>query len=200
MKRWGIIEVPSTFQHRDAKWIPIKMEKEFKSFIKEGWYRKRAANLRPLDIGDGVLFVPNDSEVEEWGNIFEKLNEEKMVGVIPYCRARFKAYREKINYTKWVHRSLVKIFSSEEETKEYARCSKIRNLKISKSAQKDLRERKVWIGVTKEMALLSWGRPDDINKTITTHIVREQWVYQRSHYKSDYLYFDDGILSGIQTH
>ena len=40
-----------------------------------------------------------------------------------------------------------------------------------------------------------WGRPNAINKTITAHGVREQWVYS----DGMYLYFVNGRLTAIQT-
>ncbi len=53
---------------------------------------------------------------------------------------------------------------------------------------------KVQIGMSKEMCIESWGEPTKINRTITSGSIHEQWVYYKS-----YLYFDDGILSGIQN-
>jgi hypothetical protein len=52
---------------------------------------------------------------------------------------------------------------------------------------------KIWIGMTKEMAIESWGKPEDINRTVTSYSVSEQWVYGER-----YLYFDDGILTSWQ--
>lgn len=40
----------------------------------------------------------------------------------------------------------------------------------------------------------SWGAPDDVNKTITRRGTHEQWVYD-----SGYLYFENGVLTTIQT-
>jgi hypothetical protein len=54
---------------------------------------------------------------------------------------------------------------------------------------------KVRIGMTAEQARVSWGNPDDINRTISTYGNREQWVYGHS----SYLYFDDGVLTSIQN-
>lgn len=57
-----------------------------------------------------------------------------------------------------------------------------------------------YIGMTKDEVLSSsFGRPDDINTTITQYGSHEQWVYRLSNYKSVYLYFDDGILTSIQN-
>jgi len=51
----------------------------------------------------------------------------------------------------------------------------------------------IWIGMTKEMALESWGKPEDINRTVSVLSVHEQWVYGNA-----YLYFEGGILTSWQ--
>lgn len=55
-------------------------------------------------------------------------------------------------------------------------------------------QRKVSIGMTKEMCRASWGEPNDINKTTGNFGVHEQWVY-----KNGYLYFENGKLTNIQN-
>lgn len=55
-------------------------------------------------------------------------------------------------------------------------------------------EGKVKIGMTAEMCREAWGSPYDINKTIGSWGIHEQWVYDGS-----YLYFEDGILTSIQN-
>ncbi|MDP4077889.1 hypothetical protein [Acidovorax sp. A1169] len=40
-----------------------------------------------------------------------------------------------------------------------------------------------------------WGSPQHVNKTTTQYGTREQWVYRNG----NYLYFENGRLSGIQT-
>jgi len=52
---------------------------------------------------------------------------------------------------------------------------------------------KVTIGMSKEMCELSWGKPDNINSTISSGKKSEQWVYD-----NNYLYFDNGVLTTIQ--
>lgn len=55
----------------------------------------------------------------------------------------------------------------------------------------------VKIGMTAERVLQSsWGRPESVNRTITTRGTREQWVYPGMR---NYLYFEDGILTSIQN-
>lgn len=55
--------------------------------------------------------------------------------------------------------------------------------------------RKVRVGMTKEMAKASWGKPSDINRTINQYGTHEQWVYEGG----SYLYFDDDKLTTIQN-
>jgi hypothetical protein len=49
------------------------------------------------------------------------------------------------------------------------------------------------IGMTKEMAVVAWGKPYDINRTVGSWGIHEQWVYG-----SRYLYFENGILTSFQ--
>lgn len=53
----------------------------------------------------------------------------------------------------------------------------------------------VQIGMTAEQCRLSWGPPDKVNKTTTSAVIHEQWVYD----SGSYLYFDNGILTAIQN-
>lgn len=54
---------------------------------------------------------------------------------------------------------------------------------------------KVVIGMTKEMCLDAWGKPEDINRTTNAYGTHEQWVYNLK----SYLYFDNGILTTFQN-
>lgn len=53
----------------------------------------------------------------------------------------------------------------------------------------------VKIGFTKEMCIEAWGKPYDINRTVTSYGVYEQWVYDIG----CYLYFEGNILTTIQN-
>lgn len=57
---------------------------------------------------------------------------------------------------------------------------------------------KVKIGMTKEQCTDAWGKPSDINTTVVSNLVSEQWVYVRSGKKTAYLYFENGRLTAIQ--
>lgn len=52
---------------------------------------------------------------------------------------------------------------------------------------------KVSMGMTTDMVVEAWGRPEDINRTVGSWGVHEQWVYS-----NNYLYFEDDILTSWQ--
>jgi len=72
---------------------------------------------------------------------------------------------------------------------------KLKYPNISDEIWEKIQNGKVKIGMTKEECELSWGKPKDINKTITSGILSEQWVYSTS----SYLYFTNGKLESIQN-
>jgi hypothetical protein len=51
---------------------------------------------------------------------------------------------------------------------------------------------KVWIGMTVDMAIDSWGIPYRVKRNKTNWGIQEQWIYSNA-----YLYFDNGILAEI---
>jgi len=57
-----------------------------------------------------------------------------------------------------------------------------------------IHEKRVQIGMTTEQCRAAWGRPRDINRSVGSFGVHEQWCYSNS-----YLYFEDGILTSWQN-
>ncbi|PZF73569.1 cell envelope integrity protein TolA [Taibaiella soli] len=91
---------------------------------------------------------------------------------------------------------------------EDARKKSIANAERKKKRQEDLITKygynygtaiangKVIIGMTKEMCIAAWGKPINVNSTITANVTQEQWVYNMK----TYLYFDKfGKLTAIQN-
>ena len=88
--------------------------------------------------------------------------------------------------------SLVDLKNKEQEFEEHKKeCIKI----FGKENGTLIAEQKVRIGMTSKMCEYSWGKPKSINKTTGTYGVHEQWVYG----SSQYLYFENGILTDIQS-
>ena len=83
------------------------------------------------------------------------------------------------------------------EEKEKAEANRLSELtkKYGTNNAKLIMQSIVQIGWSKQMCIESWGEPSDINKTITSGSVHEQWVYGNN----QYLYFDDGKLTAIQN-
>ena len=96
-----------------------------------------------------------------------------------------KVYEQK--KLKQVKEAVLKRKQAQEERKKYL------ITRYGGSNAERILQNKIWIGMTKEMALESWGNPDDINRTVTAYYIHEQWVYS-----SQYLYFEDGILTSWQ--
>jgi hypothetical protein len=67
--------------------------------------------------------------------------------------------------------------------------------KWSARAWSAIENEKVFVGMTTEQVIMSWGKPTDVNRTRVGRAVHEQWVYGNG----TYLYFDNGILTGIQN-
>ncbi|PKG41466.1 hypothetical protein, partial [Psychroflexus sp. MES1-P1E] len=65
--------------------------------------------------------------------------------------------------------------------------------KYGKETYNKLKKGLYWKGMTKKMALISLGSPNDINKTVGSWGVHEQWVY-----KNLYLYFESNKLTSYQ--
>jgi len=58
-------------------------------------------------------------------------------------------------------------------------------------------EKKIHIGMTEDQVRVAWGKPYRINTTTGSYGEHAQWVMHDSIH-SDYLYFDNGVLTSIQ--
>jgi len=67
--------------------------------------------------------------------------------------------------------------------------------KFGKKIAKDIQQGYIWIGMTKDMLFESWGKPSNINKTVTSYSVHEQMIYGTS-----YVYVENGKVTSWQTH
>lgn len=66
--------------------------------------------------------------------------------------------------------------------------------KYGTAAATKIINKEIWLGMTSEMAILSRGKPVDINRSVGSWGVHEQWVY----YGNLYLYFENGTLTSWQ--
>jgi hypothetical protein len=56
-------------------------------------------------------------------------------------------------------------------------------------------ERKIWMGMSKDQLVKSWGRPNDINRTVGSWGSHEQWVYGDF---GPYVYVENGTVTSWQ--
>jgi Domain of unknown function (DUF4124)/Protein of unknown function (DUF2845) len=61
-------------------------------------------------------------------------------------------------------------------------------------------QRRVFIGMTEEEVVRSWGKPNKINRSVTSQNINEQWIYDRKRIgDGQYLYIENGVLKSIQS-
>lgn len=143
--------------------------------------------------GNEVLIYAYDG-----GHSFRKndvcYGEEKF-----YLRDGIVAFVSRSEYYKWKEKEFA---DNEKRKKESEKSSAYRKRKeyveknnsLTDVVKKAILAEKVVIGMTKEDVEASWGKPKDINRTVGSWGVHEQWVYG----SSNYLYFEDGKLTSWQ--
>ena len=63
-----------------------------------------------------------------------------------------------------------------------------------------IQEGKIFIGMTADEVILSWGRPTKINASISGRGRSEQWIYRRGKIGDDqYVYVDNGVVTNMQS-
>ncbi len=124
---------------------------------------------------------------------FENDNEAIVDSISKIRTKEYKAIEQKIRQEE-------KEIALKEEQEELVLKEKLfKERKVSlikkygkKNAQRII-DKKIWLGMSNEMARESWGEPNDINRTVGRWGVHEQWVYDGT-----YLYFENGKLTGWQ--
>lgn len=81
-----------------------------------------------------------------------------------------------------------------EKQKEFEKRKEELKKKYGDWAGERIANKTIWIGMTEEMLLDSWGYPLETNRTVTPNLVRKQFVYPN--YK--YVYTDNGKVSAWQ--
>lgn len=84
------------------------------------------------------------------------------------------------------------------ESNDFLRHFRLINPKITYKGSDEMWETictsKIMIGMTEEDLILSWGRPEKINKTVVSGIVSEQYVYN-----NQYVYVENGKVTSFQS-
>lgn len=100
----------------------------------------------------------------------------------------------------WIHQSLVSKEKTTRVTMGQRRRQEFidRHQSISQKYKNTILNGKIILGMNREMVRASWGEPGDINKSVGSYGVHEQWIY--GDYTTDryFLYFENGILTSWQ--
>lgn len=121
---------------------------------------------------------------------FNKLLEEEQLKLIQNERERKEEEAKSLEEaSKRLEEIIVR--DREERRREEARLIK----KWGKKTVKAIMEEKVFIGMTKAQVKASWGSPKDINRSVGSWGVHEQWIYGDF---GPYLYFENGRLTAFQ--
>ncbi|WP_105213254.1 hypothetical protein [Pseudoalteromonas sp. T1lg22] len=59
-----------------------------------------------------------------------------------------------------------------------------------------IRQNNIIKGMTYGDVRRSWGAPDDINSTTGSYGTHQQWVYRRGVAQSQFVYFENGVVTG----
>ena len=83
--------------------------------------------------------------------------------------------------------------AQEKAQQDYKAREKRLNQEYGNTIASKILNREIWIGMSKEIAIESLGKPRIVNKTVTPNRVTEQWVYNTKN-----LYFEGNILTSWQ--
>lgn len=166
------------------------------STAREGAYIKKTSNVMGeiitkltekkqvvlLDYFDGYFGVCTDSICGYMSEIWIKKNEK----IYKFIEVKKKEQKElkRLEYENKL--KLKKV--------EYAKLEKEYIKKYGQKTYDKLKEGYYWTGMNREMATISLGSPKDINRTVGSWGIHEQWIYD-----DIYLYFENGKLTSYQN-
>lgn len=122
--------------------------------------------------------------------------EAKWIAIDARTKPDSKSKGEKVIYTKWVHRSLGVVIQGDlDEVDKYFA---IKESGWPEDMQKLILEGKIVVGMNTHMVFYAWGKPDFIKEKKISNGVREQWTYKKQGSRTQYLYFENGLLRSIE--
>ena len=100
----------------------------------------------------------------------------------------------------WIHQSLVSKEKTTRVTMGQRRRQEFvdRHQSISQRFKNAILNAKIILGMNREMVSASWGEPGDINKSVGSYGVHEQWIYGDYTTERYFLYFENGVLTSWQ--
>ena len=148
---------------------------------------------------DAIEPLLTQARLQRWKAVLAKLAPADLGGKVEAYTWLVYLDPGDVEYKGALDRATKALNAREADALRALRQRELENRKLdSANRQRDLAKRKregVSIGMSKEEVIQSsWGRPRNINRTITARGEHEQWVYG-----GGYLYFEDGVLKTIQN-
>jgi hypothetical protein len=126
--------------------------------------------------------VPKDSELEVIGffETYLRVKIDSLEGFVSYTlvKSYSKEFRDFVSRAKKIE---LENQRKETEEKKSARFIALKT-KYGEWATNRILQKTIWIGMTEEMLIDSWGNPQDINSTVTRYGSRKQYVYGGGQY------------------
>lgn len=116
-------------------------------------------------------------------------------------QAEIEDIKQEIDYASKKEKE-EKILSERKEEEELTREKKKQEERLKKELGKlheeAIKKGYVLTGMTREQVIASRGYPSDKNISYYGASIHEQWVYRKEKYSTDYIYFEDGIVTSWQ--
>ena len=171
-----------------------KKKKEIE--LNKNWVIPLTANIREtnstnspvidkLERGNYVFIQENSNN---WYRVF--YSGPKYVSQVNSISELHDAYKK-----GWIYKNLLssskinKLYYSDKRRWRFVED----NPNIPTKFKKAIKEGKLMLGMSKAMAVAIWGRPNDINRTVGSWGVHEQWIYGGT-----YIYFKNDVLTSWQ--
>ena len=163
----------------------------------------RSEILTTVEMGE-VLYVQNRNnqwlEVKFDNPLYLRNQVARIAAGRPYTRYESSQDFENSYYEGWVHESSVstnKVLKlTPDGRRQYIFIQK--NKTISENFKKAILKGQIILGMTEAMVTATWGQPGDINRSVGSYGVHEQWVYGDTTTERYFLYFENGVLTSWQ--
>lgn len=155
----------------------------------------------PFVLSDVVLTLSDDSEilVIDYVGDFYKVCFNSVCGYINELWVKSNVRVHELKEFKIIEKKKLLSIKEEKRISQVKKNNKEQEnrdiKKYGRSVYEKLKKGYYWIGMTDKMALISLGSPDDINRTVGSWGIHEQWVFAGGFY----CYFENGILKSYQN-
>ena len=197
---------PKAIQYSDSSYLRKKtIQYEDSSHVQPENIKYKEIEINDIGVIRSLTACIVDGK-KTWAKTIYKLTQDDTVYVhslfpsIYLCSITYKDIDGFIDENKLISNKLNEYYDNIEQEKELKKVVKekerikLMTKKYGKKWGKIVANKEIMVGMTKAMVIDSWGKPDDINRSVGSWGVYEQWVYG----DGQYLYFENGKLTSWQ--